>query len=130
MSTTGFGGPIGPVSLTNGTYTFLGGTTLVDAALGQRLTGSATASVGRSSGTADLAVNLCFQPQAGGTLLAMGPQPYVDVTGARQAVAVSGTVTPGTAGPWIVGFCATKSGIGTVSIDANDYSSGWVMVTN
>ncbi|MFT3771597.1 MAG: hypothetical protein QM820_39795 [Minicystis sp.] len=110
---------------------FAGGTATVTTTGTQRLTASAEGAMGLVAGSPNQTafVGVCYQPSAGGTITTFvrglftihrfGPQ--------REAYPASGSVVPG-AGTWNVGLCVYNSG--ATAITDNDYSNGWVQVTN
>lgn len=113
------------------TAQFYGPTVTIATAAGQRLTGSATGSMGISGTDKVYAyISLCYQSTQGGPLNAFAGQDYleVQVTNIMVPLAVSTSVVPG-AGTWKVGFCVHNQSF-DVPIDNPDWVNGWVMLTN
>jgi hypothetical protein len=80
-----------------------------------------------TSGSAAILVALCFQStNQGSSPVVLGGDLYVDVSTTRIPYAVSGSATPG-AGTYDVGFCVEN--FSQSAIDNNDWSVGWVQVT-
>jgi hypothetical protein len=129
----GFNGHIfGAITGSAAAFVFAGPTATVTTTATQRLTGSAEAPIGLAEGSSDQTaeIDLCYQPNAGGTLTnfnGMNSSSHVMFSDIRTYSA-AGTVVPG-AGTWKVGLCVRNNG-GTASISRNDYVNGWVMVTN
>lgn len=113
------------------TYAFNGATATVTTTSSQRLTGAATASLGKSAaGSGQIGYGLCYQPNAGGPLVNFVGGAYiigqVDGSNVRRDYSAAATVVPG-AGTWKVGFCVGTNGF---NLDANDFTNGWVIVSN
>ncbi|NUQ77685.1 MAG: collagen-like protein, partial [Polyangiaceae bacterium] len=96
------------------------------------LTGAAEAPMGLPAGSPaqSARIDLCYQPSAGGTLTNFSGGFYSihRMTGERRAYPAAGTVVPG-AGTWNVGLCVLNNG-GAAAISDNDYTNGYVQVTN
>ena len=127
VSTHKLSGLIGPIGPEANVFQFLGAQATVTTTSIQRLTGSAMVPVGITGAAQSIWLDLCYQPNAGGTVTPFSGANYsiVGVTGARTAQSVSGTTAPG-AGTWKVGACAQT----TATLDNNDFVNGYVQVTN
>ncbi len=102
----------------------------VTVAEGQRVTGSAVAVLGTSSGAAThVGVSLCYQAP-GGSMVSFQPGDYPTVASisARVVVPAAATIDYLEAGEYLVGFCARNTS--ATALDDNDGVNGWVMVTN
>lgn len=131
VATGSFSGLINTIAASSSAYVFAGGTATVTTTAGQRLTATAVGPMGLAAASAvqNGIVDVCYQPSAGGTisnfaggsymLHRFGPQ--------RTPYAAAGSVVPG-ANTWKVGLCVRNTG--AVAITDNDYSNGWVQVTN
>ncbi|MBI5090332.1 MAG: hypothetical protein HZB15_16150 [Actinobacteria bacterium] len=111
-----------------GSYVFMGPTTSVTVAAGQRMTGSAMAPIGVSAGAATVQLDLCYRTNGTSNALTGfngGEYSVVEVSTVRVSYAVTGTVVPG-AGTWEVGVC----GITNASLNDNNFVNGYVQVTN
>jgi hypothetical protein len=141
VATAGWQGQIGVIASSSTVFVFAGPTALVTSALGQRLTASGAAVIAFHTGAGNNVqlynIDLCYQssttPDA--PLLNFNPESYLNpaLTTTRTVVAVAGTVVPSTADTWNVGVCINnyfESTDGSFNIDNNDYSKGWVQVTN
>jgi hypothetical protein len=93
------------------------------------LTGSAEAPLGLNAGTELVAIGLCYQPNAGGTIVNFVGSAYSvhQMVAERRNYSAAGSVVPGP-GVWRVGMCVWHSGANQIS--NNDFVNGWVMVTN
>ncbi len=114
------------------TAQFYGPTVEVACEAGQRLTGSATASMAVFSATAKSIyayIGLCYQDISGGPLTIFSGKEYIEVqiTNSMIPYAVSASVIPG-AGKYNVGFCLHNQAF-KEPIDNWDWVNGWVMVT-
>ena len=125
-----FNGPVAFTVLNSSNYTFLGPTTGVTAADGQRLTGAATAALGKSAaGDVVVALGLCYKHIAPGTVLVnFAGGNYIGTTieggfSNRPFSATASVIVA--AGNYAVGMCAK----GTATLDSNDYVNGWVFVS-
>jgi hypothetical protein len=109
-------------------FVFAGGTTSVVLAAPGHISGAATMSVGVTTASTIVMADLCYQVGAG-PLVNFEPVNYVQsVVGNPQvSVAAAGSVSL-PAGTYTVGVCARNGG--AQDLDANDYASGWVMVSN
>ncbi|WP_272423625.1 collagen-like protein [Polyangium jinanense] len=97
---------------------------------GQRITGSAVAILGTSSGSAtSVGFGLCYQA-AGGSIITFYPASYTITASisARAPFAAAGTVSGLAAGTYNVGFCVRN--VSSTALNSNDAINGWVMVTN
>jgi hypothetical protein len=83
-----------------------------------------------SGGPQAVQYDLCYQPNAGGTLVNFTGAGYSigQFTTNRFAWTAAGSVVPG-AGTWKVGFCVFNNG-GAIAISNNDFVNGWVLITN
>jgi hypothetical protein len=102
----------------------------VTIASGQRVTGSAVAILGTSSGTAtSVSMGLCHQA-AGGPIAAFEPNHYTTVASISQRALFSaaGTKADLAPGAYSIGFCVRN--VSPTPLNANDVVNGWVMVTN
>ncbi|MDI1482518.1 collagen-like protein [Polyangium sp. y55x31] len=102
----------------------------VTVAAGQRITGSAVAILGTSSGSAtSVGFGLCYQSGAG-PLVTFYPASYTSAASisARAPYAAAGTVSGLAAGTYNVGFCVRN--VSATALNSNDAINGWVMVTN
>ena len=91
--------------------------------------GEAPLGLPAASPTQSLQYDLCYQPSGGGTLqnFTGGGYSIGQITPTRATFTAAASVTPG-AGTWNVGFCAIN--LGANQINNNDFTNGWVMVTN
>ena len=111
-------------------YTFLGPTTTVNVGSGQRITGAASAALGKNAaGNAIMPLGLCYQPSNLSSLpLNFVGGAYVAVTiegpTANRPFSASATVSPAP-GQYLVGMCAR----GSLTLTSNDYVNGWVFVS-
>jgi len=133
VSTVNFNGSVGSIAASSA-LAFHGPTTAITlTSATQRLTGTATAALATSSGTVNATVSfqpdLCYKLGAG-AIVAFNGNNYASpaVTTTRIDVGVTGSIVPGAAGTYTVGFCAKNST--ATAIDANDFVNGWVMATN
>lgn len=139
---TGPQGPTGIVSIksldtsgitVNGSslaFAWAGTPVSVTVGAGQRLTGSAVAILGTSSGSATaVGFGLCYQSGAG-ALVTFYPVSYTSAASisARAPYAAAGTVSGLAAGTYNVGFCVRN--VSATALNSNDAINGWVMVTN
>ena len=131
VTTAFFGGFVSSIAGAQTGYVFAGGTVNVTTTATQRLTGAAEAPMGLTAGaTAQTAnVDLCYRPSGGGTLTNFSGGFYSihRFVAERRAYVGTGTVIPG-AGTWTVGLCVYNYGAATIS--DNDYTNGYVQVTN
>ena len=124
-------GPVASIIGNSGVYVFAGDPAQVTiTATRPRVTGSASAPMGLSAGTPQLAdVGMCFQPVAGGVVAnfygSYFSQHSFTTTRATYAVAATRLLLPGT---YNVGMCVRNNGSGT--INNNNFINGWVMVTS
>ncbi len=125
----GFSGFIPTIPGSASGYAFVGPTTSVTLTSTQRLTGSASAVLGLSTGGPQaINIGMCYQQGAGvinnffgGNYIA----PYA--TTSRLLMTASATAFLA-AGTYNVGFCVFN--FGALSLSNNDYVNGWVMVSN
>lgn len=114
-------------------WVFAGPTVTVTA--GQRITGAGTGVVGHSNTTLHLpvAVSLCWSlVPAGSPLQAFHTSQYTDTTlsPSPEKTLLSATASVSLpADSYRVGFCIKNKSNG-ITLGANDYVNGWVMVTN
>lgn len=127
VQTGRWGGNIGELLPTGEEWGFAGPTASVTVNGSQRLTGAATASLGASvPGT--VFVSICYQSGTG------EPQPFnseddytiVQLLEQQQSYGAANSFVP-QAGTYTVGFCIATLG---TTADRNDWSTGWVVVTN
>lgn len=126
-----FHGVIGDIAGNAGSPVFVGPTNTITTTLGQRLTGSAVAALGKDTiGTNTTVVGLCYKSTlvGGATNLFMIDRTVVKITsGSRLNHAAAASVQMD-AGNWAVGFCVENGESST--LDNNGNVNGWVMVTN
>lgn len=126
-----FHGAIGNIAGNASAPVFVGPTNTITTTLGQRLTGSAVAALGKDTlGTNTTVVGLCFKSTiVGGPLnLFMLDRTVVKITsGSRLNYAAAASLQMD-AGNWAVGFCVENGESDT--LDNNGNVNGWVMVTN
>jgi hypothetical protein len=131
VATGFFGGFVSSIPGNSAVYVFAGGTVAVTTTAGQRLTGAAEAPMGLAAGSAagQAYIDLCYQSSAGGALINFsgGFFSIHRMVAERRAYTAVGTVVPG-AGTWNVGLCVRNLAAG--SINDNDYTNGYVQVTN
>lgn len=118
------GGPVSNTTL-SGALQYLGPTTSVTVAAGQKVVGSVAASLA-SSGSSTLSLSLC--EDTGGTLSRfVGATTFsvftVDATKRSYTAANAATLSAGT---YTVGLCGGGSG----TLDTNDWAIGWFMVAS
>lgn len=133
VATGSFGGGIGNIAANATAYVFIGATVNVTTTGNQRLTGAGVAALGTTSATAaSFMYGLCYR--AAGT--ANAPTNFVGglytignmtSTAGRTGWGAAGSLIPG-AGTWQVGYCVNN--YGAVAVNNNDFSNGWVQVTN
>jgi hypothetical protein len=109
-------------------YVFAGPTALLTVDGTQAIVGSATADLAVTTGTAQVAVNLCYQLQGSQAILEFSPFGYVlaQVTTTRSSVTSIGASKPA-AGTYLVGLCA-KNTSATQAVDSADWTQGNFMV--
>jgi hypothetical protein len=111
-------------------YVFVGPTSPVTITVAQRLTGTATAVLGMTSGTPQsFDIGLCYQLGAG-TITNFAALNYITARAhpePRQYSAAA-SVQPFAAGTYTVGLCVRNTGTG--ALNNNDWVNGWVAVTN
>ena len=115
---------------TNGTFAFAGPTTTVTLTSGQRITAAGSMSVGSTVGFL-VRADLCYQAAAGGTVNSPS-NAYKLVTGAanqRMMLSPVMTIIGLAPGNYKVGNCLAGDS-SNVTLNLNDWSSGWVMVTH
>jgi len=134
-SIVGFSGPINTVAANGQNYVFIGQTASVTITSNtQRLTGSASGVLGFAIGTAAslVRVGLCYQPlSAAGTPISnfVGSN-YINalIPATKTMVSAAGSVTGLSPATYTVGMCVLNAN--AFGLTQNDYSNGWVMVTN
>jgi hypothetical protein len=129
VQTVSFAGSIGSLSGNPATFTFAGPTASVQVGTGQRMTGSASATIGDSSaGGRSFEFGLCYSD---GTTMKLfsgsGNQQFGVGTVDFPSFATAGSVIPG-AGSYAVGFCTISPT--TIPPDKPENVSGFVQVTN
>jgi hypothetical protein len=112
-------------------YRFIGGTTSVQGAAGQRLIGSGTAALGTDAAQFLFRIDLCYQNTSPpGPLTGFVP-PADALLSAVADATILASVNPSVilpdAGTYNVGLCVDPIG---GSMDDNGTANGWVMVTN
>ncbi|MDC0666381.1 collagen-like protein [Nannocystis radixulma] len=132
VATATFAGQTAGYAAGSNTWVFVGPTAVVNTQAGQRITGTAEASLGLDLANqfASLAdVDLCYQAVGNPALTSFNGDLAVNhmFLAAGLAYVGTGSVVPG-AGSWNVGLCLRNSG--TEDIVYNDRVNGWVMVTN
>ncbi|WP_263429432.1 collagen-like protein [Nannocystis pusilla] len=132
VATATFAGQTAGYAAGSNTWLFVGPTAVVNTQAGQRITGTAEASLGLDltntfASYAD--IDLCYQDVNAAALTSFNGDLAVNhmFLGAGLAYVGTGSVVPG-AGSWNVGLCIRNSG--TEDIVWNDRVNGWVMVTN
>jgi hypothetical protein len=125
-----FQGSLGTVALSGGDYDFLGPTTNVVVAAGQRLTGAASVGLGKSAaGSVVIALGLCFKGPGPVEPLNFVDNEYVAInvegSSSKRPYSASASVVLDAATTYTVGLCAA----GTVTLDSNDFVNGWVIVS-
>lgn len=107
---------------------FIGPTTEATVNGSQRVTGSAVAALGTSSGTSSVFTTLCYQSTSGGTIFLFNNNAWISpiITTDRASFAVSETSVP-PAGTYRFGFCLAN---GNVTLNNNAGVQGWIMITN
>jgi hypothetical protein len=131
LALQGFSGFVGnSVVLDSTNYTFLGPAVTLNAAAGQRITGAATAGLGKSAaGNVIIALGLCYQSTVPGSVINnfVGFN-FVEVTvegaASKRPFSASASTTPG-AGQYLIGLCAR----GGFTLDSNDFVNGWAFVS-
>jgi hypothetical protein len=118
------GAPVASTALTS-TAQYLGQTTSVTVAAGEKVVGSVAASLA-SSASSTLSLALCYD--SGGALSRfVGISTFsiysVDATRRSYTATNATTLSPGT---YTVGLC----GSGTGTLDSNDWAIGWFMVAS
>ena len=132
VATVRFTAMVGEVPGGTAAWTFVGTTSTLTTAAGERLTGIGEAPLGSKTSTSGQAFDygLCYQPTAGGAVVNFVGS-WLYSTGTlfpdRRTYAAAASVVPG-AGTWRVGFCV-RNPLGH-AIDNNDFADGWVQVTN
>jgi len=120
-----------PLVTTGFVFVFVGPTSTVTIAIGQRITPAESMSVG-STTAANANVELCCQSPGGGTVFSPWTASKLVTLVAGQRMLLSPvTSIPGlAAGRYRVGNCVRGHGHGNIPLNLNDWSSGWAMVTN
>lgn len=131
VSIVDFHGAIGDLAGDAPNLTFAGPTATVTTTVGQRITGSAVAPMGKSTlGENNVVLALCYKSISGGSITPFIPNlAVIEISpgGARHLYSATGSVVMG-AGTWAVGFCAQNQGGSALNDNGN--VNGWVMVTN
>lgn len=111
-------------------WSFIGPTATVTITATQRLSGNGNAPMALGSGgPQSVNVSLCYQLGAGAITTFMGSAySIVEMTTTRFPYSQTGSVVPGVAGAYTVGYCVWNSG--ALAISDNDYVQGYVQVTN
>lgn len=123
-------GPVASIIGNSGNYVFAGPPAqLTTTVTHSRVTAIATAPLGLSSGTPQLAdVGICYQQGAGAVTNFVGSnfsQHYFTTQRATYASAATKTLPPGT---YFVGMCVRNNGSST--INNNNFVNGWAQVTS
>lgn len=132
VTTANWAGATGTIAANTGAFVFAGPPATVTTTASQRLTASGSAAMATSTATALIDLGICVQPSAGGALTVLdktvaGAFEIVTVTTTRIPFAISQTGVPG-ANTWKVGLCADD--VSAQAVDNNDFSLGYVQVTN
>lgn len=111
-------------------WTFVGATTTVTLAPGQRVTASGVAGLGTTvTATETVHFQACYQQLMGS--FPVNPFHAADLPGAipgrRTSYSASGTIQP-LAGTYKLGFCVNNNT--SFSLDTNDSVNGWLMITS
>jgi len=129
-----FSALIAPIAANNVNYVFAGGTaTVTTTAKNQRLTAVAEGPMGLAAGSPadDLRVGICYQAANSADKpmnFNSGNYSLQHFTTTRQSYSAVGTIVMTDPGTWNVGLCVLNDGAGPIT--NNDYSNGWVQVTN
>lgn len=110
-------------------YGFVGPTTTVTVATGQRVCGTAQAPLATTAGTATANFGLGYQLNGSGAIsnFVGGAYSIIQIGTVRTPVAACGCVSL-PAGTYTVGVVIYQTG--ATAINNNDYVNGWFMVTN
>lgn len=118
------------ITVTKGpNWVFVGGTTTVTLAPGQRVTGTGVAGLGTTvTASETVQFQACYQVVGSSTV---NPFHAADTPGAipghRTSYSAAGTIQP-LAGTYKLGFCVHDNT--TFSLDSNDSVNGWFMITS
>lgn len=125
----GFSGFIPTIPGSASGYAFVGPTTSVTLTSTQRLTGSASAVLGLSTGGPQaINIGMCYQQGAGTINNFYGANymaPYATTSRLLMTAPATAFLAAGT---YNVGFCVFNNG--ALALSNNDYVNGWVMVSN
>lgn len=132
VTTRGWAGPVGSIPSSTG-WAFYGPTaTFSTTGASQRLSASGVAVLRAASGTPLIDIDVCYANTIDPTMVfRFNFNSYLSTqvsSTESRPFAVAGSVVPGVVGSWLVGFCA-QNGTAT-AINNNDYTTGWVIVTN
>ena len=126
------GGVAGSVALVNTNFVFVGPVATIVTTDGQRVTASGAFSVG-SAASVLLRVDMCARPSATPAANPTSIQTAYKVVNLqanlRTMFSPVSSYLPG-AGSWHIGNCVAGDSGGTITLNHNDWSTGWVMVTN
>ena len=123
-----FSGAVGAIAANQPAFVFAGGTVVVAAVAGQRLTGAASASL-TAAGNGTAKVDLCYKNGANPIVnfSGGGATTHTVINGVRAPVSATATVLPNLTANLTVGLCIDTD---TAGVAASDISNGWVQVTN
>ncbi len=124
-------GPTFSIAGSASTYTFTRAFTTVTLAANQRMTGAATAVLGKTTADSEqAAISLCYQLNGAGEIFDFTPSNFnlVQFTATRLTYSATASVANLAAGTYRVGLCVKNTG--STAINNNDFTNGWVMVTN
>jgi hypothetical protein len=130
-ATLSLAGPVASILGNTGNYVFAGPSAVVTTTTTpQRVTGSASASLGLNAGSPQLGdVGMCYQPSSGGTVTnfygASFSTNLFTVDRANYATSATKLLALGN---WNIGMCVRNNSAAT--INNNNYLNGWVQVTN
>lgn len=125
-----FGGALPVIAHGAGSFLMVGGVATVRVAAGQRLTGSAVAVLRSTTGPVEADLGLCLS-DGRGVPVSLNGADFLTVqvaTQGRASYAVTGSTVVPRAGSYRVGLCVRNTDA-TDDLDANDWSTGWVMTT-
>ena len=124
-------GLVSTTPITTANYAFLGPTASVTTTANQRFSNSATLSFSASVNT-NLRVDICYALSGGSTVFSPnnGYKVMPTTANVRQLISLSNSFLLG-AGSYLIGPCArANSAALTLTGNADDWSTGWSMVTN
>ncbi len=125
------GGAPAPVAVPATTFVFVGPVATVVAAAGQRITANGAFSVGATA-SATLRVDLCARssatPAANPSSILLSYKIVSLQANVRTMFSPVTSYVPD-AGSWQIGNCVSGNGVAS-TLNLNDWSTGWVMVTH